>query len=108
MGFRGPSKKSLAPEVHLKEGPCCRAPEAGREGSGGDSQSLPRGKINFNYFSHAAWLFTIYNLVILPFTGATPGNNPLNFPEEMVFISPTSSFMFPVLFTSELSHCFCR
>lgn len=53
MGFKySPSKKLLALEVALKEGPYCRA-----KGSGGDSHSLPRGKISFNYFSHAAWLF---------------------------------------------------
>lgn len=62
--------------MDLKEGPLCRATEVGRQGCGGDSHSLPRGKINFNYFSHAAWLFIIYNLVILPFTGVALGNNP--------------------------------
>lgn len=58
MGFKySPSKKLLALEVALKEGPYCRATGVGSGGSEGDSHSLPRGKISFNYFSHAAWLF---------------------------------------------------
>lgn len=90
----------------FRKGPYCRA-TAG-QGPGEDSHSLPRGKMNFNYFSHAAWLFffIIYNLIMLPLTGVTPGNSPLNVPEEIVFIFPTSSFIVSVLFTPEIIHCF--
>lgn len=92
MGFKGPSKKLLAPEVALKEGPYCSA--IAGQGSGEGSHSLPRGKINFSYIFHAAWLFffIIYNLIMLPFTGVIPGNNSK--------CSRGDSFYFPHFFYS--------
>lgn len=82
--------------------------EVGRQGSWEDFQSLPRGKINPTYFSHAAWLFIIYSRIMFPFTGVTPGNNLLNFPGKRFPPSPAFFFLCFLFSLSapEQSYCF--
>lgn len=50
--------------------------------------------------------FIIYNLIMLPVTGVTPGKKTFKYSRGDSFYFPRFFFIFSVLFTPELSHCF--